>query len=119
MKAEASERYFGKQHQAPFMITVFPVLEERKAEIPAVVHVDGTARPQLVEKDVNPRYWALLDAFEKRTGIPVLLNTSFNVQEPIVCTPEDAVRTFVATDVDYLVMENLLVPRPKTTTEAT
>jgi carbamoyltransferase len=115
MKAEASERYFGKQHQAPFMITVFPVLEERKAEIPAVVHVDGTARPQLVEKDVNPRYWALLDAFEKRTGIPVLLNTSFNVQEPIVCTPEDAVRTFVATDVDYLVMENLLVPRPTTT----
>jgi carbamoyltransferase len=112
MKAEASERYFGKQHEAPFMITVFPVLEERKAEIPAVVHVDGTARPQLVEKDVNPRYWALLDAFEKKTGIPVLLNTSFNVQEPIVCTPEDAVRTFVATDVDYLVMENLLVPRP-------
>ncbi|HXU73736.1 MAG TPA: carbamoyltransferase [Polyangia bacterium] len=112
MLAEASERYFGRQHDAPFMITVFPVKEERKAEIPAVVHVDGTARPQLVEKDVNPRYWSLIKAFEERTGIPVLLNTSFNVQEPIVCTPEDAVRTFLATDVDYLVMENQLIARP-------
>jgi carbamoyltransferase len=112
MLAEASERYFGQKHDAPFMITVFPVVEARKAEIPAVVHVDGTARPQLVERDVNPRYWSLIKAFETQTGIPVLLNTSFNVQEPIVCTPEDAVRTFLATDVDYLVMENLLVPRP-------
>lgn len=112
MLAEASERYFGKKHDAPFMITVFPVLEPRKAEIPAVVHVDGTARPQLVEKDVNPRYWSLIKAFEERTGIPVLLNTSFNVQEPIVCTPEDAVNTFLATEVDYLVMENQLVARP-------
>jgi carbamoyltransferase len=111
MLAEASERYFGRQHHAPFMITVFPVLEERKAEIPAVVHVDGTARPQLVEKDVNPRYWQLIKEFENRTGIPVLLNTSFNVQEPIVCTPDDACKTFLATDVDYLVMENLVVTR--------
>jgi carbamoyltransferase len=113
MKAEASERYFGARHQAPFMITVFPVLEARKAEIPAVVHVDGTARPQLVERDVEPVYWSLIDAFEKKTGVPVLLNTSFNVQEPIVCTPEDAVHTFLATDVDYLVMESLIVPRPE------
>jgi carbamoyltransferase len=112
MLAEASERYFGQKHEAPFMITVFPVLEAKKAEIPAVVHVDGTARPQLVERAVNPRYHALISAFEAKTGVPVLLNTSFNVQEPIVCTPEDAVRTFLATDVDYLVMENLLVPRP-------
>lgn len=112
MLAEASEHYFGRKLEAPFMITVFQVLEERKREIPAVVHVDGTARPQLVEKAVNPRYWSLIKAFEEHTGVPVLLNTSFNVQEPIVCTPEDAVRTFLATDVDYLVMENLLIPRP-------
>lgn len=112
MLAEASERYFGKQHVAPFMITVFNVLKERQAEIPAVVHADGTARPQLVEREVNPRYHALISAFEQETGVPVLLNTSFNVQEPIVCTPEDAVRTFLATEVDYLVMENLLVARP-------
>jgi carbamoyltransferase len=116
MLAEASERYFGTRHDAPFMITVFPVLEARKQEIPAVVHVDGTARPQLVDKSVNPRYHALISAFAEKTGVPVLLNTSFNVQEPIVCSPEDAVKTFLATDVDYLVMENLLVPRPGATT---
>ncbi len=115
MLKEASMRYFGTQHEAPFMITVFPVLEDRKKEIPAVVHVDGTARPQLVDREVNPRYHALLSAFEKRAGVPVLLNTSFNVQEPIVCTPEDAVRTFLYTDVDYLVMEDLIVPRPGAT----
>ena len=114
MLAEASERYFGKQHVAPFMITVFPVLPERQAEIPAVVHADGTARPQLVERQINPRYHALISAFEHETGIPVLLNTSFNVQEPIVCTPEEAVRTFLATEVDFLVMGNLLIPRPLT-----
>jgi carbamoyltransferase len=112
MLAEASERYFGEKHDAPFMITVFPVLEARKKEIPAVVHVDGTARPQLVERDVNPRYWSLIKAFEDKTGVPVLLNTSFNVQEPIVCTPEDAVATFLGTDVDYLVMQNQLIARP-------
>jgi carbamoyltransferase len=111
MLAEASRRYFGAQHDAPFMITVFPVLEERKHEIPAVVHVDGTARPQLVDKSVNPRYHALIEAFGERTGIPVVLNTSFNVQEPIVCSPEDAVRTFLATDVDILGMENLVIDR--------
>lgn len=109
--AEASERYFGKQHEAPFMVTVFPVLPERRHEIPAVVHVDGTARPQLVERDINPRYWRLIKEFETLTGVPVLLNTSFNVQEPIVCTPSDAVGTFLKTEVDYLVMENLLIAR--------
>jgi hypothetical protein len=87
--AEAAERYFGRALEAPFMITVFPVLPERRGEIPAVVHVDGTARPQLVEKGTNPRYWRLIREFETRTGVPVLLNTSFNVQEPIVCTPRD------------------------------
>lgn len=112
MLAEASTKYFGAQQTAPFMITVFPVLAERQADIPAVVHADGTARPQLVEQDANPKYHALLKAFERETGVPVLLNTSFNVQEPIVCTPEEAVRTFLNTEVDYLVMENLLVPRP-------
>ncbi|HEY2744507.1 MAG TPA: carbamoyltransferase C-terminal domain-containing protein, partial [Polyangia bacterium] len=60
------------------------------------------------------RYWSLIKAFEERTSIPVLLNTSFNVQEPIVCTPEDAVNTFLATEVDYLVMENQLIARPGT-----
>jgi carbamoyltransferase len=112
MLAEASERYFGRRNDAPFMVTVFPVVPAVRDEIPAVVHVDGTARPQLVERDVNPRYWALIREFEKRTGVPVVLNTSFNVQEPIVCTPEHAVATFLNTDVEMLVMEDLLVRRP-------
>ncbi len=118
MLAEASERYFGRKLEAPFMITVYPVLEERKKEIPAVVHVDGTARPQLVERDVNPRYWQLIKEFENLTGVPVLINTSFNVQEPIVCTPAHAVRTFVGTEVDYLVLDNLVVPRNPGAAEA-
>jgi carbamoyltransferase len=112
LPAEEAPRYFGTRLDAPFMTTVAPVLQERRAEIPAVVHVDGTARPQLVERDVNPRYWALLRAFEAVTGVPVLLNTSFNVQEPIVCTPQDAVRTFLRTEVERLVMGNLVVTRP-------
>jgi carbamoyltransferase len=111
LPVEEAPRYFGVALDAPFMTTVAAVLPERRAEIPAVVHVDGTARPQLVERAVNPRYWALLRAFEKETGVPVLLNTSFNVQEPIVCTPADAVATFLRTDVDRLVMGNLVVDR--------
>jgi carbamoyltransferase len=112
MPAEEAPRYFAAPLDAPFMTTVAPVRPERRAEIPAVVHVDGTARPQLVERDVNPRFWALLRAFEAVSGVPVLLNTSFNVQEPIVCTPQDAVRTFLRTEVDCLVMGNLVVTRP-------
>lgn len=112
MLAEASDRYFGRRHEAPFMVTVFPVMPGGRGEIPAVVHVDGTARPQLVDRDVNPRYWSLIREFEKKTGVPVVLNTSFNVQEPIVCTPEHAVSTFLKTDVDLLVLEDLLVGRP-------
>ena len=111
MPKEAGPRYFGCSLDAPFMLTVFPVLPARRGEIPAVVHVDGTARPQLVEKDVNLRYWSLLQEFGRQTGVPVLLNTSFNVQEPIVCTPQDAVRTFLKTEVDHLVLGNLLVTR--------
>jgi carbamoyltransferase len=111
MLVEASERYFGKHVDAPFMITVYEVLLERRSEIPAVVHVDGTARPQTVDRDTNPRYWQLIKEFEKLTDVPVILNTSFNVQEPIVNTPEDAVKTFMSTDLDYMIMENLLVSR--------
>ena len=111
MHAEAAERLFGRPHYDPFMITVLAVAEERRAEIPAVVHVDGTARPQTVRRDLNPRYWALIDEFAKLTGVPVLLNTSFNIQEPIVCRPEDAVKTFAGANFDALVLENHLVVR--------
>jgi len=95
------------------MITVIEVAENYKSKIPAVVHVDGTARPQMVNKDVNPRYWNLINEFRKLTGIPMLLNTSFNIQEPIVCTPQDAVNTFNNANFDALVLENNLVLQDK------
>ena len=93
------------------MITVIRVAEEYKSKIQAVVHVDGTARPQMVSRETNPRYWNLINEFKKLTGIPMLLNTSFNVQEPIVCSPQDAIRTFQNSNFDALVLENNLVLR--------
>lgn len=114
MLEENGREVFGVEHHDPFMITVIGVAEEYKSKIPAVVHVDGTARPQMVSKDVNPRYWRLINEFKKLTGIPMLLNTSFNVQEPIVCTPQDAIHTFGNANFDVLVLENNLVLREVT-----
>jgi carbamoyltransferase len=93
------------------MITVLHVLEEQQKRIPSVVHVDGTARPQTVSRATNPRYWQLIDEFARLTGVPMLLNTSFNIQEPIVCTPQDAINTFKGANFDGLILENLLVLR--------
>ncbi|MCI0565220.1 MAG: nodulation protein, partial [Nitrososphaera sp.] len=92
-----------------FMITVLSVAEDQRSRIPAVVHVDGTARPQTVSRKTNPRFWQLIREFERITGVPVLLNTSFNIQEPIVCRPEDAIKTFLGASFDVLVLENHLV----------
>lgn len=111
MLEEYGKEIFGVEHHDPFMITVIQVAEEWKKKIPAVVHVDGTARPQMVNKEVNPRYWNLINEFRKLTGIPLLLNTSFNIQEPIVCTPENAINTFGNANFDVLVLENNLVLR--------
>src|SRR5256714_15625890 len=84
-------------------------LNVARSEIPAVTHVDYSARVQTVHRDTNPRYHALLSAFKARTGCPVLVNTSFNVRsEPIVCTPEDAFRCFMGTDIDLLVAGNCI-----------
>ncbi len=111
MHEENGTEIFGVEHHDPFMITVIEVAEDYKDKIAAVVHVDGTARPQMVNRDVNPRYWNLINEFKKLTGVPVLLNTSFNVQEPIVCTPADAVKTYNNSSFDALVLENNLVVR--------
>ncbi len=108
---ERTASIFGASRSDPFMITVFPVLPEMRRRIPAVVHIDGTARPQTVSKRVNPRYWKLLHEFEGLTGVPCLLNTSFNIQEPIVCSPADAVNTFQKSRVRHLVLESYLVER--------
>lgn len=111
MHEENGTDVFGVEHHDPFMITVIEVAEEYKEKIPAVVHVDGTARPQMVSRRTNPRYWNLINEFKKITGIPMLLNTSFNVQEPIVCTPQNAINTFNNSNFDALVLENNLVIR--------
>jgi carbamoyltransferase len=106
MLEESATEVFGVEHHDPFMITVIEVAEDYKSTIPAVVHVDGSARPQMVSQETNPRYWKLINEFKKLTGVPMLLNTSFNVQEPIVCTPQDAINTFRNSNFDALVLEN-------------
>jgi len=111
MLEEHHKEVFGVEHYDPFMITVLAVAEDYREKIPAVVHVDGTARPQTVSRKTNPRYWNLIEEFRKVTGVPMLLNTSFNVQEPIVCTPHDAIATFGKANFDAIVLENNLAVR--------
>lgn len=104
----------GCEKTAEFMTITFDCTEEMKKQSPAAVHIDGTARPQLVTPQSNPSFHKLLSAYEKRTGIPVLINTSFNMhEEPIVCSPQDAVRAFLLGNVDYLAAGPFLVPHPK------
>ena len=127
---ERVSEYFEMDTDSPYMLLVAPIVEKRrlavrsdqqqlwgidllnvpKSDIPAVTHVDYSARVQTVSPDTNPRYYQLLQAFEEQTGCAVLINTSFNVRgEPIVCTPEDAYRCFMRTEMDVLVLENCLV----------
>ena len=108
---ERTSDYFEDAWADPFMVTVFPIRPSRRAQIPAVAHVDGTARPQAVSRATNPRFWGLLRAFEERTGVPVLLNTSFNDNEPIVNTPGDALACFANAGIDALVIGDWIVER--------
>ncbi len=101
---EALEEYFVGGVPDPFMIQVYPVRSERRAVIPAVTHVDGSGRLQTVNRKANPLYWELIKAFEKQTGVPVLLNTSFNENEPIVHRPVEALDCFIRTQMDVLVL---------------
>ncbi len=110
---ERAQEYFDLKAESPFMACTVSVRASAKGLLPAVTHIDGTARVQTVAQAVNPTFHRLLNAFGARTGAPVLLNTSFNVQEPIVCSPDDAVRCFLRTQVDWLVLGNLLVARPQ------
>jgi len=111
--AEKASEWFDVDNvsMSEYMLGAFRVLPSRKEIIPAVVHVDDTARIQAVEKETNTKYHALISAFEKLTGVPVLLNTSFNDSEPIVCSPQDAINTFLKTQIDYLLMGDFLVSR--------
>ena len=101
---EESGNWFENDYESPFMVTAFPIKEEKRALIPSVVHADGTGRLQTVDKDVNPLYWKLIRRFGDLTGVPILINTSFNENEPIVRTPEEALDCFLRTQMDMLVM---------------
>jgi carbamoyltransferase len=132
VKVEKVSQWFEIDRPSPYMLLVAPVQERRRiamneeqqqlfgidklnvprSDVPAVTHVDYSARIQTVQSNTNPRFHSLLDAFEARTGCPVLVNTSFNVRgEPIVCTPADAYRCFMRTEMDYLVLENVLLAK--------
>ena len=103
--------YFEQTHPAPTMLMVYQIKPERRAEIPAVTHVDGSGRLQTVSREVNPRYYQLIEEFFKLTGVPLVLNTSFNENEPIVCTPRDAIDCFLKTRIDVLYLGNHVVRR--------
>lgn len=103
--------YFEESYPDPFMIKVYPIRASKRPEIPAVTHADGTGRLQTVSKAQNPRYWGLIRAFEKQTGVPVVLNTSFNENEPIVNTPKEALDCFLRTRMDTLVLGSWVVER--------
>ena len=126
---EDIKEYFDLDRPSPYMLLVIPVKEERRkplpngyaekklyerlyylrSDVPAITHIDYSARIQSVNKKTNPRYWQLINDFKKQTGYGVIVNTSFNVRgEPIVCNPDDAYLCFMRTEMDYLVMENYL-----------
>ena len=132
IKAERVSEWFEIDRKSPYMLLVAPVLEEKRlamteeqeqlfgveklniprSEIPAITHVDYSARIQTIHSETNPRFYDLIDKFEQRTSCPILINTSFNVRgEPIVASPEDAYRCFMRTEMDYLVMENILLAK--------
>jgi carbamoyltransferase len=112
LKKEAAGEYLESATDSPFMILTAQVRPEKRNVVPAVTHVDGSARPQTVEKEINPLYWRLIDEFEKHTGVPVVMNTSFNLRgEAIVHSPTDAIRTFFSSGMDALVIGSFLVEK--------
>jgi carbamoyltransferase len=114
--ADMAEKYFDMDKPMPeiadFMLMVYPVKDKWKKKIPAVTHVDGSGRLQTVRREQNPRYYDVIKSFGKLTGIPIIINTSFNIRgEPIVCTPFDAYRCMMGTGIDYLVIDKFLIKR--------
>lgn len=114
VKEEKAGEYFKMKNRSPFMLLAPEVIEEKKDIIPAVTHIDGTARVQTVSKKTNPLLWNLLDTFESKTQIPVLINTSFNLKgEPIVCTPEEAINDYLKSEMDCLALGNCFLEKKK------
>jgi carbamoyltransferase len=103
--------WFEEDDDVPFMTQVFQIRPEKQALIPAVTHVDGSGRLQTVRRPANPRYYRLIEAFEALTGVPMVLNTSFNENEPVVCRPREALDCFLRTRMDLLVLGDWLIER--------
>jgi len=108
---ESVTEWFEQNDDVPFMMQVYPIRKEKCAEIPAVTHVDGSGRLQTVYQETNPRYYRLIKAFDQITGVPIVLNTSFNENEPVVCRPEEALNCFLRTKMDVLVLGDWFVQR--------
>ena len=98
-------------YDSDYMILSADVIDNKQNVIPAVTHVDGTARVQTVKKEINYKFWKLISEFEKITKVPVLLNTSFNENEPIVCHPIEAIECFQRTKLDYLILQNYILEK--------
>ena len=114
MHAEAAKDYLESGFDSPFMILTAKVRKEKQSVIPAVTHADGTARQQTVKKSESPDYWQLIEEFRKITGVPVVMNTSFNLRgEAIVTTPADAIRTFYSCGMDVLFLGSFYLDKAK------
>ena len=105
--------WFEQNDDVPFMMQVYQIIKEKRSKIPAVTHVDGSGRLQTVYEKTNPRYHALINEFNNLTGVPIVLNTSFNENEPVVCKPEEALETFLRTKMDLLVIGDWMIKRDK------
>jgi carbamoyltransferase len=103
--------WFERDDDVPFMMQVYPIREDKRSLVPAVCHVDGSGRLQTVYRDTNPRYHGLIEAFNRLTNVPMILNTSFNENEPVVCTPTEALDCFLRTKMDKLVIGDWVISR--------
>lgn len=111
--AESAGEFFENTNPSPFMTFAYPLRPEKRDALPAATHVDGTCRLQTVERDANPRFWTLIREFAKLTGVPAVVNTSFNDNEPIVCSPREAIDCFRRTRMDTLVMGDFVIRKPR------
>ena len=109
---ECVAEWFEESDAVPFMMQVFQIREDKRKHIPAVTHVDGSGRLQTVSRHTNPRYYRLIEEFRALTNVPMVLNTSFNENEPVVCRPEEALNCFLRTQMDALVIGNTIISRP-------
>jgi carbamoyltransferase len=114
LEEDVSE-WFEENDAVPFMMQVFQINEEKRGQIPAVTHVDGSGRLQTVIRSTNPRYHKLISSYKAVTGVPIILNTSFNENEPVVCTPDEAFACFLRTNMDLIVLNNHYISRPTNT----